>query len=119
MRIAFILIGNSRRSNYLNGETLRYGGGGGSGTDTSTILVAEYLASQGNDVVIVTEKLEPLLEKKYAEEGKFFPKGEKIRGCRASDRRNIGGDLAEIRYAVRRGQKSFYNLENCRPQISL
>ena len=39
MRIVFILIGNSRRSNYLDGNTLRYGRGGGSGTDTSTIVV--------------------------------------------------------------------------------
>ena len=31
MRIAFLVIGNSRRSNYLNGYNLRYGGGGGSG----------------------------------------------------------------------------------------
>jgi glycosyltransferase involved in cell wall biosynthesis len=85
MRIAFILIGNSRRSNYLNGETLRYGGGGGSGTDTSTILVAEYLASQGHDVVVVTEKMEPLLEEAYAREGKFFPKGDKIRGVQYTD----------------------------------
>ena len=85
MRIAFILIGNSRRSNYLNGETLRYGGGGGSGTDTSTILVAEHLASQGHDVVIVTDKLEPLLEQKYASDGKFFPKGDIIRGVQYTD----------------------------------
>jgi len=85
MRILFTLIGNSRRSNYLNGESLRYGGGGGSGTDTSTILVAEYLASQGHEVVITCDKLEPLLEKKYAEEGKFFPKGEKIRGVQYTD----------------------------------
>ena len=86
MKIAFILIGNSRRSNYLNGETLRYGGGGGSGTDTSTILVAEYLASQGHDVVIATDKMEPLLEESYAKEGKFFPKGETIRGVRYTDK---------------------------------
>jgi len=85
MRIAFVLIGNSRRSNYLNGDTLRYGGGGGSGTDTSTILVAEYLASQGHDVVIATDKLEPALEQKYAYEGKFFPKGDKIRGVQYTD----------------------------------
>ena len=85
MRIAFILIGNSRRSNYLNGDTLRYGGGGGSGTDTSTILVAEYLASQGHEVVIATEKLEPLLEKAYSEDGKFFPKGDFIRGVQYTD----------------------------------
>ena len=85
MRIAFILIGNSRRSNYLNGDTLRCGGGGGSGTDTSTILVAEYLASKGHDVVITVDKLEPQLEKKYAEENKFFPKGDLVRGVRYTD----------------------------------
>lgn len=85
MRIAFILIGNSRRSNYLNGDTIRDGGGGGSGTDTSTILIAEYLALQGHEVVIATEKLEPLLEKTYAEKGKYFPKGEKVRGVQYTD----------------------------------
>jgi hypothetical protein len=30
MRIAILVIGNSRRSNYLNGFNLRYGNGGGS-----------------------------------------------------------------------------------------
>ena len=40
MRIAILVIGNSRRSNYLNGQNLRYGNGGGSGTDTSSVLVA-------------------------------------------------------------------------------
>ena len=39
MRIALIVIGNSRRSNYLNGYNLRYGSGGGSGTDTDAIFV--------------------------------------------------------------------------------
>lgn len=63
MRILFIVIGNSRRSNVLNGNTLRYDGGGGSGTDTSSILVAEYLASIGHEVVMVTERLEPQLYK--------------------------------------------------------
>jgi len=43
MRIAVIVIGNSRRGNYLNGHNLRYGNAGGSGTDTSSILVSEYL----------------------------------------------------------------------------
>ena len=62
MRIAFIVIGNSRRSNYLNGYNLRYGSGGGSGTDTSSVLVAEYLAKQGHEVVFVADKLEPRLE---------------------------------------------------------
>ena len=71
MRIAFTVIGNSRRSNYLNGDTLRYGGGGGSGTDSSSIIVAEYLVSKGHDVVIVTEALEPQLEQEYKKMGPF------------------------------------------------
>ena len=65
MRIAFIVIGNSRRSNYLNGHTLRYGNGGGSGTDGSSILMAEHLAKQGHEVVFVTDRLEPRLEEEY------------------------------------------------------
>lgn len=80
MRIVFILIGNSRRSNYLDGNTLRYGRGGGSGTDTSTIVVAEQLALQGHDVVVTSDKLEPLLEKEYAKQGIFFNPGKKVRG---------------------------------------
>jgi hypothetical protein len=81
MRIAFILIGNSRRSNYLDGETLRYGGGGGSGTDTSTILIAEYLASQGHEVVVTSDKMEPLLEEKYGE----MQNGRIVRGVQYTD----------------------------------
>ena len=80
MRIAFTVIGNSRRSNYLNGNTLRYGNGGGSGTDTSSIVIAEYLASQGHDVYMATEDLEPALEQRYSSEGKKIPYGTKIRG---------------------------------------
>jgi glycosyltransferase involved in cell wall biosynthesis len=80
MRIVFIVIGNSRRSNYLNGETLRYQGGGGSGTDTSSIVVAEYLASQGHEVVFVTEALEPNLEKVYKTLRRDNTPGKKIRG---------------------------------------
>jgi glycosyltransferase involved in cell wall biosynthesis len=77
MRIAFIVIGNSRRSNYLNGHNLRYGGGGGSGTDTSSILVAEYLAKQGHEVVFVADRLEPRLEQDYKEKGiQYVPGGE-------------------------------------------
>ena len=78
MRIAFIVIGNSRRSNYLNGETLRYGKGGGSGTDSSSIIVAEYLAKQGHDVVFVQDKLEPQLEEKYRNEGIVFTPGQEV-----------------------------------------
>lgn len=80
MRIVFTVIGNSRRSNYLNGDTLRYEGGGGSGTDTSSIVVAEYLASQGHEVVFVTEALEPKLEEVYKSLGRDNTPGKKIRG---------------------------------------
>lgn len=79
MRIVFTVIGNSRRSNYLNGETLRYQGGGGSGTDTSSIVVAEYLASQGHEVVFVTEALEPKLEETYKALGRVYTPGMKVR----------------------------------------
>ena len=80
MNILFTVLGNSRRSNYLDGNTLRYGNGGGSGTDTSTIIVAEYLATQGHEVVIASEKLEPPLEKEYAQKGIFFNPGKKVNG---------------------------------------
>jgi len=79
MRIVFTVIGNSRRSNYLNGDTLRYKGGGGSGTDTSSIVVAEYLASQGHEVVFVTEALEPKLEEVYKSLGRVYTPGMKVR----------------------------------------
>lgn len=82
MRICFVVIGNSRRSNYLNGDTIRYGGGGASGTDTSTILVAEYLASKGHDVVFATEMLEPLIEQKLRSRGIEFESGRNIRGVK-------------------------------------
>jgi glycosyltransferase involved in cell wall biosynthesis len=55
MRILFYVIGNSRRSNYLTGDNIRYGGASASGTDTSAILVAEYLASVGHEVVFACE----------------------------------------------------------------
>jgi glycosyltransferase involved in cell wall biosynthesis len=80
MRILFTVLGNSRRSNYLDGNTLRYGNGGGSGTDTSTIVVAEQLAAQGHEVVILSEKLEPPLEAEYAKKGIYFNPGKKVRG---------------------------------------
>lgn len=85
MKILFTVLGNSRRSNYLDGDTLRYGNGGGSGTDTSSILVAEYLASQGHDVVIALDKLEPALEVAYAEKGILFNQGKKVRGVIYTD----------------------------------
>ena len=85
MRIAFILIGNSRRSNYLDGDTLRNGQGGGSGTDTSTIVVAEQLALRGHEVVITTDRLETALEAQYAKKGIFFNPGKKVRGVIYTD----------------------------------
>jgi hypothetical protein len=80
MRIAFITIGNSRRSNYLNGDTIRSGGGGASGTDTTNIIVAEQLAKHGYEVVVATEELEPALVAKYTSEGKLHSLNKKIRG---------------------------------------
>jgi glycosyltransferase involved in cell wall biosynthesis len=82
MRIAFIVIGNSRRSNYINGHNLRYGKGGGSGTDGSSVLVAEYLVKQGHDVVFVQDKLEPQLEEKYRLEGNVFIPGNQVNGVK-------------------------------------
>lgn len=56
MRIVFLLSGNKGRNGDVDGDTIRNGGVGASGTDQSTIMVAEYLASQGkHEVVIATE----------------------------------------------------------------
>jgi hypothetical protein len=85
MRIVFILIGNSRRSNYLDGDTIRYGKGGGSGTDGSTIIIAEQLAKAGHEVVITSDKLEPLLERTYAAQGLHFNAGKTVRGVIYTD----------------------------------
>jgi glycosyltransferase involved in cell wall biosynthesis len=52
MRILFYIIGNDRRSNVVTGDSIRTGGASASGTDTSAILVAEYLAKVGHEVVI-------------------------------------------------------------------
>lgn len=85
MRIVFILIGNSRRSNYLDGNTIRAGNGGGSGTDMSTIVVAEQLAAQGNEVVVTSDRLEPQLEADYAKKGIYFNAGKVVRGVTYTD----------------------------------
>ena len=85
MRIVFLVLGNSRRSNYLNGDTIRTGGGGASGTDGSNILVAEYLAANGFDVTICTEKMEPQLVSKYKEKGINPPDGSVVRGVHYTD----------------------------------
>lgn len=85
MRILFTVIGNGRRSNYLNGDTIRTGGGGASGTDTSNILVAEYLATLGHEVVYCSDKLEPALEQELRNKGINPPTGEKIRNVHYTD----------------------------------
>lgn len=96
MRILFVVIGNSRRSNYLNGDTIRTGGGGASGTDTSNILIAEYLASIGHDVVYCSDSLEPQLEEKYRINGILPPDGKKIRGVSYTDKQLTGIDNREF-----------------------
>jgi glycosyltransferase involved in cell wall biosynthesis len=83
MRIAFVVIGNSRRSNYLNGHTLRYGGAGGSGTDSSVILIAEYLSKKGFECVIALDDLEPNLQKEYIKE---YSLGEEILGVKYTNK---------------------------------
>jgi glycosyltransferase involved in cell wall biosynthesis len=96
MRIAFIVIGNSRRSNYLNGYNLRYGGGGGSGTDTSSVLVAEYLSKQGHEVVFVTDELEPQLEIRYKEMGRNYIPGEEVYGVKYTNKNFDGIENREF-----------------------
>ena len=85
MRIAINIIGNTRRSNYLNGYNLRYGGGGASGTDTSSILVGEYLAKQGHDVVICTDRLDAPLEEECVKRGEIYTPGLKNYGVTYTD----------------------------------
>lgn len=96
MRILFTLIGNSRRSNYLTGDSIRDGNGGASGTDTSTILIAEYLASKGHEVVILSDELEPALQKKYKEENNDFVWGSFSRGVQYSNFKMEGVQLKEF-----------------------
>lgn len=55
MRIAFIIIGNTERGGEIDGESIRYGSVTSSGTDSSAILAAEYLASVGHEVVFAIE----------------------------------------------------------------
>jgi glycosyltransferase involved in cell wall biosynthesis len=96
MRIAFIVIGNSRRSNYLNGYNLRYGNGGGSGTDTSSVLVAEHLTKQGHEVVFVTDELEEGLKKKYLENGITYQPGQESYGVKYTNINFDGIDNKEF-----------------------
>lgn len=80
MRILFILTGNGSRSNFVNGENMRYNKAGLSGTDTSTILVAEYLASKGHDIVIAVEKPSDDLINLHESKGNKFIPGNNVRG---------------------------------------
>jgi hypothetical protein len=80
MRILFIVTGNGARSNFVNGYTMRYGGAGLSGTDTSTILIAEYLAANGFEVVIACEKPSDDLIRRHNEKGNHFQAGDKVNG---------------------------------------
>lgn len=78
-----MVIGNSRRKNYLNGHTIRYENAGASGTDTSNIIVAEELVKRGCEVVLITEELEEQL--KTPEVLKNKPIGQKVNGVVYSD----------------------------------
>ena len=80
MRILFLVTGNGSRSNFVNGELMRYGEAGLSGTDTSAILVAEYLAAQGYDITLAVEKSSEDLIKQREERGFTFTPGEKVNG---------------------------------------
>ena len=51
MKVLYLLTGNECRNGPVNGDTIR-ANVGASGTDQSTILVAEYLANKGFDVTI-------------------------------------------------------------------
>ena len=75
MRILFTLTGNGSRSNYVTGGNMRYGKAGLSGTDTSTILVAEYLANNGHEVVIAVEKPEGRVLDFHQSRGNSFTPG--------------------------------------------
>ncbi len=59
MKIAFIVVGNGDRLGEVNGESIRYYGVTSSGTDSSAILVAEYLAKLGHEVVFSGEGCKP------------------------------------------------------------
>lgn len=78
MRVLFTVTGNGSRSNFVTGDTMRYNKAGLSGTDTSTILVAEYLAKSGHDVVIAVEKSSENLIKSREERGYTFTPGKEI-----------------------------------------
>jgi glycosyltransferase involved in cell wall biosynthesis len=85
MRIAFTLMGNSRRHNYINGENIRYNKGGASGTDCSVVAIAEYLAKCGYEVVIAVDPLnEEYLNNQIKNNNHWIP-GNKNRGVYYTD----------------------------------
>lgn len=96
MRIVFLVVGNSRRSNYINGYNLRYGNGSGSGTDGSAILVAEYLAKQGHEVVFVADELEPLLIAEHNKNDNFNILGKEVYGVKYTNINFDGIDNLEF-----------------------
>jgi len=96
MRIAIIIIGNTRRKTYLNGYNLRYGGGGASGTDTSSILVGEYLAKQGHEVVVVTDDLDEPLKNEFIASGGVYVPGSESYGVKYTNINFDGIDNKEF-----------------------
>ena len=80
MRLLFLVTGNGSRSNFVNGHTMRHGHAGLSGTDTSTILVAEYLAKKGYEVVFAAEKPGDDIIKRHFSNGYTFTPGEVVNG---------------------------------------
>jgi len=52
MKIVGIIEYNMKRNNNWNGEAIRFMNCGGSGTDQSFVLIAEYLAEEGHDVYL-------------------------------------------------------------------
>ncbi|MEY4370979.1 MAG: hypothetical protein RIQ48_695 [Pseudomonadota bacterium] len=85
MRIAFTLIGNARRQNYINGENIRYNSGGASGTDASVIAIAEHLSQCGHEIVIAVDKLDESFSKSQIEKNNFWTPGKKNRGVYYTD----------------------------------
>lgn len=96
MRIAIIIIGNTRRNSYLNGYNIRYGGGGASGTDTTSILMAEYLAKQGHEVVVCTDKLDEPLEEECRLLGRTYEPGSESYGVKYTNQQFEGIENKEF-----------------------
>lgn len=78
MRILFTVTGNGSRSNFVTGHNMRYNKAGLSGTDTTTILIAEYLVKMGHEVVIAVEKSPDHLINDRINKGYSFEPGKEI-----------------------------------------